>query len=178
MTATTTIIDDFLIVKDSGIHGKGVFARKYISSGKRLIKYEGEKVSHKEGVKRCKKSMRKARKNYAYGGVYIFELDDNYSIDGDVPKNHAKYINHSCDPNCDVDIEGEDIWIYSKRDIKEGEELFFEYGFDMEGEYFNFKDNPCRCGAKKCPGYIVSCEDWTKLKKRIEQEKRESKTNI
>jgi len=170
------IIDELLLVRDSGIHGKGVFSRKEIPAGKRLIKYKGERVSHKEGIKRCKESMRKARKNSAYGGVYIFEINDNYSIDGDVEDNHAKYINHSCDPNCDVDIESEDIWVYSKREIKKGEELSFEYGFDMEGEYFNFKENPCKCGAKNCPGYIVNSEDWPKLRKYLEKEKQKPKT--
>ena len=95
--------------------------------------------------------------------MYIFTLDDKWDIDGNVPWNMARLINHSCEPNCEAWIIGRKIYIYSLTDIKEGDELTFDYGFDIEC----YEDHPCRCGKKGCIGYIVSQEQWPELRKRI-----------
>ena len=100
------------------------------------------------------------RKNGA-GQVYIFELNTRYDLDGNFDYNDARLINHCCKPNCEaVDYRGQ-IWIVSTRKIKRGEELLFNYGYDIEF----FMDHPCRCGADNCVGYIVRRDQWTKLKK-------------
>ena len=83
-------------------------------------------------------------------------------MDGDFKFNTARLINHSCDPNCEVTGTGLKIWIYAIRDIKKGEELSYDYGFNFDKDY---KDYPCRCGSKKCVGYIVKSESRWRIKK-------------
>jgi SET domain-containing protein len=97
--------------------------------------------------------------------VYIFTLDDYWDIDGNVPENAARLINHSCDPNCEAFIEEDKIWIASLRDIPKDAELFFNYGFDLE----NYKEHPCHCGSKNCVGYIAGEEFWDDLKKKLKK---------
>jgi len=72
-------------------------------------------------------------------------------------------INHSCDPNCEVEIIRGHIWITAIKDIKKGEELGYDYGYD----YDDFKDHPCKCGSKNCIGYIVAEEHWPKVKRAL-----------
>jgi len=134
-------------VRRSTIHGTGVFAKENIPDGTRIIAYLGEKISEEESDRRW--SAQNVRDH-----ICLFELEDKTYIDGDIPENNARFINHSCDPNCESEEETGQIWIRSIRHIKEGEELTFDYGFDAAffGEY------PCRCGAKDCVGYIIGKE--------------------
>ena len=148
-----------IIVKESGIHNKGAFAKKNIEKGEFVAEYVGEKISKTESEKREKDSFEAAKKNPNKGAIYIFELDNEYDIDGNVPYNPAKYINHSCDPNCEIKYIDGRIWVAAKRDIKQGEEITYNYGFDLE----DYRDYPCRCGSKNCVGYIVDEEDWPEL---------------
>ena len=83
-------------------------------------------------------------------------------MDGDFNYNTARLINHSCDPNCEVDGVGLKLWIYSIKDIKKNEELTYDYGFSFDKDYKNY---PCRCGAKKCVGFIVKSESRWRIKK-------------
>src|SRR5438874_1588467 len=77
------------------------------------------------------------------GNAYIFELDDEYDIDGSAGWNPARFLNHSCAPNCDAELIDGQIWIVSRRDIDSGEELTFNYGYDRE----EYREHPCHCGA-------------------------------
>ncbi len=87
--------------------------------------------------------------------MWIFTLNDVYDIDGSKQGNEARFINHSCEPNCEaVNYDDEEIWIEAVRDIEPGEELTYNYGFEEPDEYF-----PCFCGSKNCRGWIVS-EDY------------------
>ena len=95
--------------------------------------------------------------------MFIFTLSNKWDVDGNVPWNTARLLNHSCDPNCQTWIEGRRIFVYANRDIEEGEELTFDYGFDIE----NFEDHPCLCGSQQCVGYIVGREQWPELKERL-----------
>ena len=79
----------------------------------------------------------------------------------------ARFINHSCEPNCEPDVIKNRVWLISTRKIKEGEELSFNYGFDLDG----YEDHECKCGAKKCVGYITAEDNWPKLKKLIAKKK-------
>ena len=118
----------------------------------------------------------KALKNKVPPVLYVFELNKRYDIDGDVPWNTAKWINHSCNPNCETEDDNGKMWIMATRDINSGEELTYDYGFDFDPE--TFKDNPCLCGSKECIGYIVKKEHWNRLKRhldKIQAEKREIK---
>ena len=99
------------------------------------------------------------------GSVYIFELNKKYDIDGSPLYNKARYINHSCDPNCEVDIVNNEIWISSIKNIKKGEELSYDYGYEFDSE--DYKDHSCKCGSDNCIGYIISSDDWKKFGKYI-----------
>lgn len=156
---------DLCEVRDSGIHGRGVYATQDISKETQIIEYLGEYIDKEESERRAWDQVAHAE-DTGDAAVYIFTLDKKWDIDGNVPWNDARLINHSCDPNCEAWIEGDEIFIYSLRDIKSGEELTFDYGFDVDC----YKDHPCRCGAKNCIGYIVSREQWDELKERLDLE--------
>ena len=108
-------------VKKSKVHGHGVFAKTKIPKSKKIIEYIGEKISKKEGDKRSNARLTKYLGSEETGSVYIFELNKKYDIDGSPLYNKARYINHSCDPNCEVDISNGKIWISSRsiQDIRE-----------------------------------------------------------
>jgi hypothetical protein len=158
---------DYCEVRGSSIHGRGVYATKAISSGTRVIEYVGELIDKKESDRRAWKQMAKAEEN-GDAAVYIFTLNKRWDIDGSVGWNTARLINHSCDPNCEAWIEGRRVFLYSLRDIAQGEELTFDYGFDVDC----YEDHPCRCGAVNCIGYIVSREQWPELRKRLKAKKK------
>jgi len=151
------------IVRNSKVHGKGVFARKDIPKGTRIIEYVGKIVSSKEGLRIYEEQLEKSKKTGA-GAVYIFQLNSKQDIDGNVSWNPAKYINHSCNPNCDYDIINNRIWIFSKRDIKKGEELNYDYDYDLN----DYQDHPCKCNSKECLGFIIGKRYRNKFKKLIE----------
>ena len=88
-------------ISKSRIHNKGVFARKLIPKKALIIEYVGEKITKAESEKISKATLEASRKDKSKGAEYIFELDDEYDIDGNMPSNTAKYINHSCEPNCE-----------------------------------------------------------------------------
>lgn len=140
-----------LRVSNSPKHGRGVYARQLIPRCTKIIEYVGKLVPAKESDAISEKQMQRAGKT-GTGHVYLFTLNSKYDIDGNVPYNRARLINHSCDPNCEVQILQGRIWIISKRKIQPGEELTYDYGFNMD----YWQDHVCRCGTKKCLGYIVS----------------------
>ena len=150
---------DLCEVQGSRIHGRGVYATRDIAAGTKIIEYVGERIDKKESERRALAQHAKALKN-GDAAVYIFTLTDKWDIDGDVPWNTARLINHSCDPNCEAWIDGTRIIINALRDIAAGEELTFDYAFDVEC----YEDHPCLCGRDGCVGYIVSREQWPQLK--------------
>ena len=152
-------------VKKSKVHGHGVFATQNISKNKRIIQYIGEKVTRSEGNRRSDKRIKKYLNSNKTGSVYIFELNRNYDIDGSPLYNKARYINHSCNPNCEVDIIKNEIWISSIKKIKKGDELLYDYGYSFDKQ--DYKDHPCKCGDKDCIGYIISSDDWKKFSNHI-----------
>ena len=89
-------------------------------------------------------------------------MNSRYDIDGSFGYNKARYINHSCNPNCEVEIEKNKIWIISIKNIKQGEELNYDYGYDFDEDDYN--DHVCRCGSKNCIGFIISSDQWDKYK--------------
>ncbi|HLG24147.1 MAG TPA: SET domain-containing protein-lysine N-methyltransferase [Candidatus Nanoarchaeia archaeon] len=143
-----------MIIKKSRIHNNGAFAKKDIPKSTRIIEYVGEIVAAGEGTKRSEAQFEKAAKNHLIGQEYVFELDKKQDIDGSPLWNTARYINHSCTPNCRIEIKNDHIWIISKRKILKGEELYYDYGYDHE-EYY---EHPCKCGTKNCTGYIVGAD--------------------
>jgi len=154
-------------VRQSGIHGRGIFALKDIPEGTPIIQYVGEKITKEESHVRGWAQIDHA-KITGDAAVYIFTLDDGYDLDGNLPENSARLINHSCEPNCEAYTEDETIWIAAKRDIGKNEELFYNYGFDLEC----YEDHPCLCGSEKCVGHIAGEEYWPKLKRKLAAKKR------
>lgn len=150
-------------VKSSKIHGTGVFAAENIKKDTKIIEYIGEKITKAEGDKRSALRIKKHLNSKETGSVYIFELNKKYDIDGSFLYNKARYINHSCIPNCEVDIIKNEIWISSIKSIKKGEELSYDYGYTFDKD--DYKDHKCKCGSKKCIGYIISQDDWKKFYK-------------
>ena len=153
------------IVKKSKVHGSGVFATANIKKNVKIIQYIGEKVSKSEGDKRSENRIKRYLNSKKTGSVYIFELNSKYDIDGSPLYNRARYINHSCRPNCEVEIKNGKIWIKSIKNIKKGDELSYDYGYDFDPD--DFKDHVCKCNSKNCVGYIVSKDDWPKLKRKL-----------
>lgn len=153
---------DLCEVRGSSIHGRGVYATRDITAEERIIEYVGELIDKKESGKRGTVQHERSVKN-GDAAVYIFNLTDKYDLDGNVPWNTARLINHSCEPNCEAWMTGKRIYIHALRDIKEGEELTFDYGFDVDC----YEDHPCLCGRDACVGYIVSREQWTILEEKL-----------
>ncbi len=132
-----------VVFKASPIHGTGGFAKAAIPRGTRIVEYVGERISKSESLRRCEQD-----------NEYIFTLNDEQDLDGRVSWNPARLINHSCAPNCEAELEEDRIWIIAARDIQAGEEITFNYGYDL----VDYQDYPCRCGSAHCVGYIVAEE--------------------
>lgn len=153
----------------SGIHGSGLFALRQIRKGARIIEYLGEKISKEESDRRGVERMKEAEKSGG-GSVYVFELDDETDLDGAFEWNLARLANHSCSPNCEAqNIDGR-IWILALRTIRPGEELTFDYGYDISF----YEDHPCRCGSPDCVGYIVRRDQWPELKSLLKKQQDEA----
>ena len=131
-------------IKDSKIDKKGLYAKKDIAPGTRIIQYIGKLITKKQTENDDKFDNDR--------DIYLFNLNNRYDLDGDFKWNTARLINHSCDPNCEAEGKGLEIWVTSIRFIKKGEELSYDYGFSFDQDYKQF---PCKCGSKKCCGYIV-----------------------
>jgi SET domain-containing protein len=107
----------------SRLHGWGVFALEPINKNKRIVKYEGELVDHRESLKREKRYLKR-------GEIWCFTVNRRWVRDGHVDGNVARFINHACKPNCYSQIVGRDIWIRAGRNIEAGEELTYDYYTD------------------------------------------------
>jgi uncharacterized protein len=115
-----------IVKRRSKIHGWGVFATWAIPKNKRIIHYAGEKISNQESLKREARYIRR-------GHIWCFKLTNRTVIDAGVGGNDARFINHSCRPNCYIDIKEGVIWIRAARTIRKGEELSYDYNTDGEG---------------------------------------------
>lgn len=162
----TAVPKSWHAVKQSSIHSRGVFAARDIPKGTEVLEYLGEKITKKESKRRADERLARARET-GEAAVYIFDLNEKWDLDGSsVEPNDARYINHSCDPNCEAYQDEEDrIFITAERDIRKGEELTYNYGFDLE----HWDDHPCLCGSDGCVGFIVDKKHWRKLLKVIEK---------
>jgi SET domain-containing protein len=162
-------VNAFCEIRRSGIHGMGVFAARRIRRGTRIIEYVGERIDKEESNRRGLALFEEAKKT---GGasVYIFDLNKKWDLDGNKPYNDARLINHSCDPNAEMVNEDDRLFLFALRDILPGQEITFDYGYDIE----HFLDHPCRCGAPNCVGYIVSRSQWPQLKRRLRNRARKA----
>ena len=162
------ITSDKIEVRDSKIQGKGVFATKRIKKGQRIIEYIGERISPEEETERYDdESMERHH-------TFLFAVDDKVTIDAGRIGNDAKYINHSCDPNCEaVDEEGR-IFVEAIKDIKPGTELFYDYAFEQEEPLTQelIDMYPCHCGSKNCRGTILKVTKKRKPKKKSSKKRK------
>lgn len=138
-------------VRRSPIHGTGVFATKPIPKGARIVEYIGERVSHAEADRRYED------KDVNDNHTFLFTVDTKTVIDAGVGGNAARWINHSCDPNCETVIENKRVFIEAARAIAKGEELAYDYMIDREdGDPDNIDEIfACRCGASACRGTML-----------------------
>jgi SET domain-containing protein len=133
-------------VRRSGVHGKGVFAVAPIPKGEVLIEYKGEIIDWPEALRRHPHDPSDPHH------TFYFHIDEKHVIDAKHGGNAARWINHSCEPNCEADEVDGRIFIKSLRALKPGQELFYDYGLIIDDRYTPKlkKEYECRCGSPKC----------------------------
>ena len=139
-------------VRSSNIHGRGVFAASFIPKGTRIIEYKGRRMSEKDADEK-------------YGDdssphTFLFLLDNEIVIDANHEGNSARWINHSCDPNCEAIEENGRMFIDATRDIRTGEELSYDYNLVLEERHTPAQKrlHACGCGTRKCRGTILAAK--------------------
>lgn len=140
-----------IAVYDSPIHGRGVRALMNIKKGSRIIEYLGERVTHDEADRRYDE------KGQDDGHTFLFIASNRTVIDAGVNGNEARYVNHSCAPNCETVIEKSRVFIEAIRNIQAGEELGYDYQLTWEStdDPAELANYACRCGAKRCRGTML-----------------------
>jgi SET domain-containing protein len=141
------------IVKQSPVHGKGVFAKRTIPAGTCIIEYQGERIAWSEAERRAEE------RGDPINHTFFFSLHDGRVIDGGDKGNEARFINHACEPNCEA-IEHEDgrVFIYAMRPIERGEELNYNYALIYEGRRTPSikRAFACHCGTPRCTGTYLA----------------------
>jgi uncharacterized protein len=140
------------VVRNSGIHGRGVFATRTIRKGTTIIEYRGERTTWK--IAQARPDSDPDNPHH----TFIFELDDGRVIDAAVRGNAARWINHSCAPNCDTYEEDSRVYIAARRTIRAGEELTYDYQLSYDGRIGPrvVAAHVCRCGAPRCRGTMLA----------------------
>jgi len=139
------------IVRRSPIHGLGVFAGVDIAKGERVIEYKARKITWAQADRWYADDESKP------SHTFLFTLDDKYVLDGNKDGNSARWINHSCKPNCESDVVDGRIWIEALRDIKAGEELNYDYNITLDAPHTPAEKRrwSCRCGSSNCRGTLL-----------------------
>jgi SET domain-containing protein len=139
-------------VRDSGVHGKGVYAIRPLHQGDTVLEYRGEIITWQEALDRHPHDP--SQPNH----TFYFHLDDGHVIDGKYQGNSAKWINHSCAPNLEAEQDGNRVFLKALRDIAPGEELFFDYGLVIDSRITPSlkKDYACWCGSPDCRGTMLA----------------------
>lgn len=138
-------------IRASPVQGLGAFATEFIPAGTRLIEYAGERLTPSQADARYPDVAGERHH------TFLFAIDDDIVIDAAVGGNEARWINHSCDPNCDAVIEDDRIWIESVRDIEPDEELAYDYAYVLPERHTPLAKRrfPCNCGAPRCRGTLL-----------------------
>ena len=144
-------VNEWLELRRSPIHGLGGFARRDIPKGTRIIEYAGEKISNAEADRRYDDESMKRHH------TFLFILNSRTCVDAAYEGNEARFLNHSCAPNCEALIERGHIWIEALTDIPAGAELVYDYQYEDDPEYTeeDLRFYACGCGAANCRGTIV-----------------------
>ncbi|HLY52400.1 MAG TPA: SET domain-containing protein-lysine N-methyltransferase [Steroidobacteraceae bacterium] len=158
MSAVRPLPQPLIEVRASPLHGLGVYALQRIARGTRVIEYLGERISHEEADRRYEHKA--ASDNH----TFLFIADADTVIDAGVDGNEARFVNHSCAPNCESVIESSRVFIDAIRSIAPGEEVTYDYQIRRERD-----DSPdidsvfaCHCGARGCRGTMM----WPRRRKR------------
>ncbi len=140
-------------IRRSEIHGKGAFATEWIRQGTRLVEYKGQRITDDEADERYADDD----ESQPYH-TFLFSLDDGTVVDAAVNGNVARWINHSCEPNCEAVIEDDRIFIDALRRIAPGEELFYDYAFVLDERHSPAVKAryPCFCGSRRCRATILA----------------------
>ena len=141
-----------VVVRRSKIQGRGVYAARDLAEGERIIEYTGKLITSAEADALCDdETMRRHH-------TFLFAVDDEHVVDASDVGSDARYINHSCEPNCESVIVRKRIYIHALRDIAAGEELVYDYWYVTDGDY-TLEDlqriYPCRCKAPACRGTLA-----------------------
>lgn len=145
-------------VKNSKLHGKGVFATKEIAKDTTIFEYLGDRITPEQA------DIKANLMDYDDPShTFFFSIGNGMVIDGGVNGNDARFINHSCDPNCEAqeDDAGDHVYIIALRDIKPNEELTFDYGLIIDDEHSEELEQlyKCLCGSPKCRGTMMAIND-------------------
>jgi len=144
-------VNDYMELRRSAIHGLGGFATRDIPKGTRIIEYAGERINNAEADRRYDdESMTRHH-------TFLFVLNSRTCVDAAFEGNEARFLNHSCDPNCEAVITRGRIWIEALKPIPAGTELVYDYQYEDDPEYTeaDLRFYACRCGAENCRGTIV-----------------------
>ena len=163
----------YVVVRQSKIHGRGVYAKRRIRKGTRIIEYVGDRISHEVT------DARYELKPEDDGHTFLFVVDDDICIDAGVGGNAARYINHKCDANCETIIEDRRVFIEAIRTIEPGEELGYDYQLTWEStdDPEELKLYACRCGAANCRGTMLDREPLDVKRRKAMAKKRKQKTS-
>jgi hypothetical protein len=147
-----TASQSYFEIRSSPIQGRGAFATRRIRKGTRLIEYVGERISHAEADRRYDDDTMKRHH------TFLFTLNNRTVIDAAVNGNEARFINHSCDPNCEAVIDSGHIYIETTKTIQPGQELVYDYQYERapDADESDEARYPCRCGAPNCRGTILA----------------------
>ena len=140
---TSTLLE----VRDSPIHGRGVYATQFIPEETRIIEYTGKRMKWED-----------APNDPDNPHTFNFGLDNGLVINPEIDGNEARWANHSCDPNCEAIEEDDRIFIYAIRDIERGEELFYDYAMEIDEPITeeSKKEFACHCGSSNCRGTMLA----------------------
>lgn len=139
-------------IRRSKIQGRGAFATRRLRAGQKIVEYTGERISQAEGDRRY------AENGMARHHTFLFTLDDDLLIDGGRGGNASRFLNHSCDPNCEAVIHGDKIFFHAVKNIQPGTELTFDYKYERTDAHTEEDERfyACRCGSAKCRGTILA----------------------
>jgi hypothetical protein len=160
-------------VRESDVHGRGVFATRHIAKGERIIEYLGDRVSHDEADRRYES------KDENDSHTFLFIVDSKTVIDAGINGNDARFFNHSCNPNCESVVENRRVFIEALREIEPGEEMTYDY------QLYKEEDDPenidqvfaCHCGFEQCRGTMLWPPEPKKKKRRAKQKATPAKSS-
>ena len=146
----------------SGVHGKGVYAVADLAEGETLIEYVGEIINWEEALRRHPHDPQQPNH------TFYFHIDEEHVIDANVGGKSSRWINHSCKPNCEAEVDDGRVFIRARKNIEAGKELFYDYGLVIDEPHTPelLKQYPCWCGAKKCRGTLLAPPTKDKAKEK------------